>query len=102
MCGGPINNGALKVAANFNEHARHCMDMGGDVGSPDLRIEQLRNDGITHILYLEIKTKTGRLSQDQLDWNANFDACFLSKNCTRAVARGYKEALKIIDGWLLG
>lgn len=85
----------FKVASNNNEHARNYVNMGVDVGSPDLLITW-RKDDICHMLYLELKTKTGKLSQPQIEWNADFDANFESSNCKRAVAYGFSEAKEII------
>jgi len=89
----------IKVAANFNEHAREHKAMGMDVGSPDLRLSY-RLNGDYRVLYLELKKKKGKLSPDQIEWNADFDANFASWNCQRAVAYGYEQAIEIINSWL--
>lgn len=88
----------IYYAANFNEFARHNADMGMDKGSPDLRLESI-HDNITYILYLELKTKKGKLSKDQIKWNENFDKNRASSNCKRAVAFGFDDAKKIITDW---
>jgi hypothetical protein len=88
-----------KVSANFNEFAREHKSMGMDVGSPDLRLEMKRGD-VTYILYLELKTKKGKLSKSQKAWNEDFDANHASSNCTRAVAYGFTQAKEEIDLWM--
>lgn len=90
----------IKVAANFNEYARQHKDMGMDVGSTDLRISW-RLRGIYHVLYLELKTKKGKLSPEQILWNEDFDENFASENCKRAVAYGYEHAVTIINAAIL-
>ena len=87
-------------SANFNEFAHKHKDMGMDVGSTDLLLRQRRADGITHFLYLELKKKDGKLSPAQIEWNAEFDAHYLSGNCTRDVAYGFDHAKDIITRWL--
>jgi len=86
----------IKVAANNNEHARHHVGMGVDVGSPDMRFEWVVG-GTTQILYLELKAKNGRLSDSQRKWNEEFDLYFATDNCSRAVAYGFNEAKQIIQ-----
>ena len=86
-------------ASNNNEYARHAVDMGVEVGSPDLTLRQKRGD-ITHFLYLELKTQKGKLSPAQKKWNNDFDAHYASSNCTRAVAYGFNDAKDIILRWL--
>ena len=84
----------IKIASNNNEFARHCLDMGVDVGSTDLTISY-RWANVLQVLYLELKTKNGRLLDSQIEWNAEFDEHFASVNCQRAVAYGFEKA-KII------
>lgn len=94
----------IGVAANNNEHARHHVDLGVDVGSTDLLLRTKRGK-LTYFLYLELKkTKKngGRLSQDQIDWNEDFDANYASENCSRAVAYGLQEAKDAIINWIEG
>lgn len=87
-------------SANFNEFARHAIDMGMDIGSADLLLRQRRADNITHFLYLELKRKNGTLSDSQKEWSAEFDLHYASDNCKRAVAYGFDEAKEIITNWL--
>lgn len=86
-------------SANFNEFARHAIDMGMDVGSSDLLLRQ-RRGSITHFLYLELKRKNGTLSESQIEWNVEFDAHYASDNCKRAVAYGFDDAKEIVLSWL--
>lgn len=81
----------VKIAASQNENSRHAASQGMDIGEPDLRL-LWRTGGVTHLLYLELKTKKGRLSPSQIAWNADFDANYSSDNCTRAVAYGLDDA----------
>ena len=89
----------LKIAANNNEHARHAVDLGVDVGSADLTLST-RVGNITHFLYLEIKKTKGRLKPAQIEWNTDFDANFAADNCERAVGYGLAECREIIDNWM--
>lgn len=73
--------------------------MGVDVGCPDLILSVVRDDGITALLYLELKTRNGKLGKSQIEWNKRFDA-YPSTNAMRAVAYEYDEAIKIIQEWL--
>jgi len=89
----------FKVASNNNEHARNYVNMGVDVGSPDLLITQRKGD-VVHMLYLELKTKAGKLSDNQMAWNKDFDEHFACKNCKRDVAYGFSEAKRIVSEFL--
>src|SRR5690348_6725880 len=86
----------IKIASNNNEHARNYINMGVDVGSPDLLITWRKND-IAHMFYLELKTKKGKLSKSQVEWNEDFDKNFACNNCQRAVAYGFSDAKKIVS-----
>ena len=50
------------------------------------------------ILFLELKTKIGKLNEK---WNANFDEHFTAPNYKRAVAHGFIQAQEIIVDWVL-
>jgi hypothetical protein len=67
----------------------------GSIGIPDLIL--FHPNGA--VLFLELKTTKGKLSQAQKDWNAAFDGAGFPH--TRAVAYGYSEAQKIISDWVL-
>lgn len=92
---------AILIASNNNEHARHAVDMGVDVGSPDLLLSR-RDDAqnITHFLYVELKTSKGKLSTPQKRWSERFDTRYKSNNCTRAVAYGFKHFREIVEAWV--
>lgn len=89
----------LDYASNNNEDARHHVDKGVDVGSTDL-IFYKRNQDILYILFLELKTTTGKLSPDQKKWKEKYDNKLLSKNTNYDVAYGFLKAKEIIDNWL--
>lgn len=73
--------------------------MGVDVGCPDLILRQKRKN-ITHLFFLELKKKDGKLMQSQIDWNKDFDENYAADNCTRDVAYGYDEAIEKINAWI--
>lgn len=73
--------------------------MGVEVGSTDL-VLRMRVGCITYFLYLELKKRNGKLSQDQIDWNEEFDTHYKSDNCIRAVAYGFEEAREIVIQWV--
>lgn len=75
--------------------------MGVDVGCPDLILTMVSsgNESITHIFYLELKTRNGKLGESQIEWNKRFDA-HPSSNATRAVAYEYDEAIDMINQWV--
>ena len=89
----------VKIASNNNEHARHAVSMGVDVGSPDLLLYTRKYD-VTYFLFLELKKKKGKLSESQKEWNEIFDKSYKSKNCIRDVAYGFEQARNIISTWL--
>lgn len=89
----------IKVAASQNENSRHAVDLGMDVGEPDLRLST-RVNGIYHIFYLELKKTKGKLSPDQIKWNNRFDVWFASYNAKRDVAYGLVEAKEKIISWV--
>lgn len=89
----------VAFASNNNEHARHCVDMGVEVGSTDLAL-RTRRGNTTYFFYLELKKLKGKLSPDQTAWNEDFDMHYVSSNCQRDVAYGLQEAKNKIIGWL--
>ena len=89
----------VKVSSSQNENSRYHSNMGMDVGQPDL-VFMVRSDDVLHILFLELKTKKGKLRESQKLWNDDFDKNFLSKNATRDVAYGFSEAQEKIKGFL--
>ena len=89
-------NSKVRVIAPMNEDSKHRAYMGMDAGCPDLII-LIEGKGV---MFLELKTKKGKLSASQKKWNDEFDAHYKSKHCTRAVAYGYDEAVEIINSAL--
>lgn len=90
--------GCIGVASNNNEHARHQLSMGVDVGSPDLLL-RTRRLGVTYFLYIEMKTKSGKLKPSQVEWNSDFDANYRSSTCKRAVAHSLLDAKRAVTEW---
>jgi hypothetical protein len=88
----------IKVAASQNEDSFHNTDLGMDVGEPDLRL-LFRSEGVTHLYYVELKKKKGKLHASQIKWNADFDKNYASSNCMRDVAYGYVDAQIKIRTW---
>jgi hypothetical protein len=66
------------------------------IGVTDLIL--FHRDG--HVLFLELKKKSGKLLDSQKDFNAMFDTHFTAKNYSRDVAYGYSHAIDIIQKWL--
>ncbi len=89
----------VKIAASQNENSRHAVDLGMDVGEPDLRLS-LTKDDIYYIFFLELKTKTGKLQESQKDWFADYEENFKASNTHYAVAYGYTQAQELIINWL--
>jgi hypothetical protein len=90
----------IKIAASQNEHSHKFVDLGMDVGEPDLRLCKRVGD-VAHFLYLELKRKDGALSGNQKKWNADFDANWNCENFVRDVAYGFIEAKEKIGAWVL-
>lgn len=88
----------IKVAASQNENSRHAVDLGMDVGEPDIRL-LIRVGKIAYLHYLELKKTKGRLNPSQISWNADFDENYLSDNCTRSVAFGFSQAKEWVTQW---
>ena len=89
----------IKISASQNENSRHAVDLGMDVGEPDIRLCKRIGD-ITYFLYLELKTSKGTLRDSQIKWNADFDANWECKNFTRDVAYGFADARDAVKCWL--
>lgn len=89
----------VKLAASQNENSRHAVDLGMDVGEPDLRL-YCRPIDTLQMFYLELKKTNGRLSESQLKWNSDFDANYAAINARRDVAYGFLEAREKIINWL--
>ena len=65
-------------------------------GFPDLIIfKQVRS--ITHLLHLELKTKSGKLNPNQIKWHGTFTP---SGNRKLATAYGLIQAQEIVTDWL--
>jgi hypothetical protein len=91
------NYPALRVSCSGNENSHKKIDQGVDIGEPDLWIYKLGADGFTYILRLELKTKNGKLSPNQIAWNEWFDSTYGNcKNHIRDVAYGFEKAREIV------
>lgn len=87
-----------RIVATLNENNRRCMDMGCEEGITDLLLFRERNQ-IEEIFYLELKTKTGKLSPAQKDWRATKYKDQLL-NTHYAVAYGFQHAKDLILEWM--
>jgi hypothetical protein len=81
------------ITATSNENQRK--QRIGSVGIPDLIL--FHPSGA--VLFLELKTTTGRLSPEQKEWKELFDIHGFQHSYN--VAYGYNEAQKIISDWVL-
>lgn len=88
----------IKIATSQNENSRHAVDLGMDIGEPDIRLLYRQGD-ITYLLYLELKKKKGRLLKSQKEWNVDFDLNYQSQNCQRTVAYGFHHAKICVAVW---
>lgn len=88
------NYPAIIITTTANERSYKEARQIGSLGIPDLIL--FHPNGA--VLFLELKTTTGKLSPPQKKWNAAFDAAGFPH--TRAVAYGYNEAQKEIDLWM--
>lgn len=86
----------VKVIAAQNENSRYHIEQGMDKGLPDLML-MWRVDGVLQVLFLELKTKNGRLQQSQKDWATNYTEHYAASNTQYAVAYGFVEAQGIIQ-----
>lgn len=90
----------IKVIATLNEDSRTRVDMGCDIGIPDL-ILMRRVGGVLLVFFLELKTKTGRLSDSQKDWAADYAARFACESNTNYdVAYGFSAAKEKVKSWV--
>jgi hypothetical protein len=90
----------VMVQATLNENSRNYMGMGCTVGIPDLIIFW-RRFGVLQVLFLELKTKKGRLSNSQTGWkSAWYDSLLKEKNAHYAVAYGFSDAKNILEAVL--
>ena len=74
---------------SYDKHNDYC------VGIPDL----LLFSPCGKVLFLELKTLTGKLNKNQIAWNKFFDKNFTASNYKRAVAYGFIQAQEIIADW---
>lgn len=89
----------LLIHATLNELARNHVDMGIDVGIPDLLLMG-RNDNLLHVFFLEIKTKTGKMRDTQIEWADKYAMTLCATNTCYGVAYGYLELLELVDKWV--
>lgn len=89
----------IKLAASQNENSRHAVDMGMDVGEPDLRL-YARINNILYMFYLELKKKKGTMRESQTDWAKDYDENYKSDNTHYDVAYGFLEAREKIIKWI--
>lgn len=73
---------------------RHLKSQGVRPGVPDLCLPVAR--GIYHGLYIEMKTDTGRTSQEQEWWGEKL----LTQGYMWEVCKGYKSAVAVIEWYL--
>lgn len=87
----------VMVQATLNENSRNYMNMGCTVGIPDLLIFWRKN-GVMQVMFLELKTKKGKLSKSQINWkDAWYDSLLKEKNTHYAVAYGFGQAKDILE-----
>ena len=87
----------VMIQATLNEHSRTQMGMGCTVGIPDLLLFW-RRGGVLNVLFLELKTKTGRLSDSQHSWkDAWLDSFLAAPNTHYAVAKGFGAAKEVVE-----
>lgn len=89
----------LGISAAQNENSRHSVDMGMDVGQPDLQLYTTIDD-LQYTFWLELKRSKGSLRDSQIKWNERFDAHFKARNNRRDVAYGFNEAKDKCAAWL--
>lgn len=65
-------------------------------GTPDLAIYEPINK--FHGLFLEVKTKTGRATKEQLRWRHELNL----RNYFAEIVYGFEDAKKVIDRYLTG
>lgn len=88
----------IKQLPNGNYEIRgplNYFDAGASKGHPDLYGFRWV-DG--KIFYIEVKSKTGKPSDDQI----RFHNMLVSHNIIHGIARSVKDALMIVDGGLIG
>jgi hypothetical protein len=89
---------ALRFHATLNENSHHQTDMGCDIGIPDLLLFR-RVGEVLHVLFLELKKKTGKLSPSQKDWATCYHLGLAGSNTDYAVAYGFEQAKEMITEW---
>lgn len=87
------------ITATSNEKNYKETRQIGSIGITDLLVFRA-HPFCVYILWLELKKKTGKLRETQIEWNENFDANFSRFNSARAVAYGYNEGRNIIEKWV--
>jgi len=90
---------SVKIAASQNENSRHAVDMGMDVGEPDLRL-YARVNNILYMFYLELKKLKGTMRDSQIDWAKDYNENYKSDNTHYNVAYGFNDAKEKITKWI--
>lgn len=91
---------SIHIIATRNEDSRKFVGMGVDVGVTDLILMKKRDD-ILQVLFLEMKTKRGKLSESQKEWKTGkYDLLLNSNNTQYDVAYGFENAKEKILDWL--
>ena len=85
-----LPNGNYEIRGPLN-----YFDAGASKGHPDLYGFRWVDD---KIFYIEVKSKTGKPSEDQI----RFHNMLTSHNIIHGIARSAKDALMIVDGGLCG
>ena len=86
---------AIIITTTANERSYKETAQIGSLGICDL----LLFSPCGKVLFLELKTLTGKLNKNQIAWNKFFDKNFTASNYKRAVAYGFIQAQEIIADW---
>lgn len=83
----------VMIQATLNEHSRGAMSMGCTKGITDLLLFYTPSGQPMHVIFLELKTKAGRLSVSQTEWVRDwYNEKLKADNTHHAVAYGFSEA----------
>jgi hypothetical protein len=93
--------GLLITVTSNESHYRDTQQIG-QLGIQDVLVFVPRG-GVLSVLFLELKTKIGSLSDAQIEWNSEFDKRYSwLTNVRRDVAYGFTDAKRIIATFLSG
>lgn len=88
----------VMITATANELSYTNIDQIGSIGIPDLLLFT-RDDDTMRLLFLELKSKKGKLRPTQKEWATKYWLDYAADNTSYGVAYGFLDAIAQITTW---